>query len=47
MSDIKRETVEKMAEKITKNSTLSSEQAHKIARERAEKINQRRKSGKD
>ena len=41
--DIKRETVDKVAERIKRSSSLTSEQAHKIARERAEKMNQKRR----
>lgn len=43
MSDVKRETVDKVAERIARNGNISSEQAHKIARERAEKINKQRR----
>ena len=48
MSDIKPSTVDKVAEQIKKsNPSLSSEQARKIARDSAERINrQSRKSGK-
>lgn len=48
MADIKSSTVDKAAEKIKKsNPSLSSEQARKIARESAERINrQNRERGK-
>lgn len=48
MSDVKTTTVEKAAEQIKKsNPSLSSEQARKIAREGAERINrERRQNGK-
>ena len=47
MSDIKPSTVDKAAEKIKQsNPSLSSEQARKVARETAERINrQRRQNG--
>lgn len=41
--DIKRSTVDKVAERLKKTSGLSSEQAHKIARTEAERINRERK----
>jgi hypothetical protein len=45
MSDVKRSTVEKAAEQIKKNNpSISSEKAHKIARDGAEKINRERRS---
>lgn len=45
MSDVKRSTVEKAAEQLKKsNPSMSSEKAHKIAREGAEKINRERRS---
>lgn len=44
MSEIKTNTVDKVAEQIKKNSpSLSSEQARKIARESAERINQQQR----
>lgn len=44
MSDVKRSTVDRAAEQIKKsNPSMSSEKAHKIAREGAEKINRERK----
>ena len=48
MSDIKPSTVDKVAEKIKQSTpSLSSEQARKIARESAERINrQSRERGK-
>ena len=45
-SDVKRETVEKVAERIKQNGNVSSETAHKIAREHAEKINRERQQQK-
>jgi hypothetical protein len=47
VSDIKPSTVDKAAEKIKQsNPSLSSEQARKVARETAERINrQRRQNG--
>ena len=45
MSDVKRSTIEKAAEQLKKsNPSMSSEKAHKIAREGAEKINRERRS---
>ena len=45
MSDVKRSTVEKAAEQLKKsNPSMSSEKAHKIAHEGAEKINRERRS---
>ena len=45
--DVKRETVDKVAERIKKtNPSLSSETAHKIARSEAERINRERKDSK-
>lgn len=51
MSDKSKEVppavVDKLASMITKNSNLSSEQARKIARESAERVNrERRENGK-
>ena len=44
MSDVKTSTVDKAAEQIKKsNPSLSSEQARKIAREGAERINRERR----
>lgn len=44
--DVKRETVEKVAEKLKQSGNLTSEQAHRIAREGAEKINRERRDKK-
>ncbi len=45
--DVKREAVEKVAERIKKtNPNLTSEQAHKAARNEAERINRERKDSK-
>ena len=45
MSDVKRSTVEKAAEQLKKsNPSMSSEKAHKIAREGAEEIYRERRS---
>jgi hypothetical protein len=41
--DVKRETVDKVAERLKQHSNMSAEKAHKIAREGAERINRERK----
>lgn len=45
MADVKRETVDKVAEKIIKSSNgqITSDQAHRIARREAERINNKRR----
>ena len=44
--DVPQRVVEKMTEQIKKSTNLSSEQARKIARESAERVNrERRQSG--
>jgi hypothetical protein len=44
--DVKRETVEKVAERLKQHSNMDSEKAHRIAREGAEKINRERREKK-
>lgn len=44
--DVKRETVDKVAERIATTSNVGSEKAHQIARQHAEKINRERQSKK-
>lgn len=47
MADIKQSTVDKAAEQIKKSTpSLSSEQARKIARDSAERINRQNSRGK-
>lgn len=42
--EVKRETVDKVAERIKKsNPSISSEQAHRIAKGEAERVNRERK----
>ena len=45
MADVKRESVDKVAEKIrqSSNGQITSEKAHRIAREQAERINNKRR----
>lgn len=45
MADIKRSSVDKVAERITKSSNgkITSEQAHRIAREQATSANNKRR----
>lgn len=45
MSDVKRESVDKVAHKIhqTSGGKITSEQAHRIAREQAERVNRQRR----
>jgi hypothetical protein len=47
VADVKKESVDKLAERIKRsNPNLSSEQAHKVARGEAERVNRERKEQK-
>lgn len=45
MADVKRESVDKVADRIKQSSggKITSEQAHRIAREQAERVNSKRR----